>query len=212
MTEENKTGSAGGHDSTSGNDGDNNKKPDGDWVSYDTHRKLLSEKKKAGDRIADLEKRLADIDAKAKEDEEKALQDKEEWKKLHDLKVKELIDAQGKLKSWETRETESRKLSAFLDHLPGAISKDYWGLIPTEKIVINPDTGEIDQTSVTELVADFAKKHTRLIDKPGSGTDGLPKNSPKGGDANVSYDQWKNMSAADMRKNMRAVMAAEGDS
>ena len=213
MTDDQKPTSGGNQDDASGKTDDTTtpQKPDGDWVSYDTHRKLLSEKKKASDRIADLEKRLAEIDRMKKESEEKSLADREEWKKLHDLKVKELEQKDKELQNWQQRHNDSRKLQTFLDHLPGSIDNEYWGLVPIEKIVTNPETGEIDETSVTELVADFAKKHHRLIDKPGSGSDGLPKGSPRGVESTVSYEQWLKMSAADKRKNLRAVRTAEGD-
>ena len=73
----------------------------GDVVAYETHRKLLGEKKRFGEENAELKARLAEIEKDKADAEEAKLKETNEYKQLYD-------NSQTKLKETETRLVDIR--------------------------------------------------------------------------------------------------------
>jgi predicted RNase H-like nuclease (RuvC/YqgF family) len=149
-----------------------------DSVSYDTHRKLLGEKKRVQDELSKLREEIEQFRMSEKSREENELRQKEEWKKLVEIRDSELNETKSQLEKMQSQFRDSRKLDAFLSALGGNVEAKYWGLVDVEKIVIDPESGKIDDMSVTSAVEDFRKEHGRLIDTPNA-KHVLPTDSPK---------------------------------
>ena len=172
-----------------------------DVVSYETHRKLLGEKKKIQERLAELEK--AELTRK-----EQSLKEQERYKELLDLKEKALLETQSRLELMESQRAEARKLDAFLKCVNGQINEKYWGLVPLDKIIVDKETGEIDKTSVTQLVQEYQNNFPETIiskDRPG-----LPNNFVKGSNTELSYDDWLKLPPKEMVERRKDVVEPKG--
>lgn len=163
-----------------------------DVVAYETHRKLLGEKKKLQEKYQSLEQRLAEI-------EENKLKEKEDYKGLYENTKEELGKLHIELSQKKEEEIASRKLSAFLEILPGQVDKKYWGHVDLDKILLDPETGEIDQMSVTKVAKTFEQTYPEIIIKNGSVN--LPNQSPKGNQGQtITYSEWLKLPLKEMEK------------
>jgi len=177
-------------------------------VSYESHRKLLSEKKALAAKYAENEVKLATYEQEKNEAEEKRLKDNEEWKTFAEKKDAEAKEATAKLAARESQISEAQKLDAFLNVLDGNVDRKYWTFIDTESIVKNPDTGEIDDMSVAKAVENFKANYSEIIHYPGQKT-GLPNESPKPKGQSITLEEWKKLPANEMRARYNEMMEGE---
>lgn len=160
-------------------------------VSYETHERLLREKKKLQEEAELLrnEKKLReDEEAKKRGDFEALLKSREE----------ELSIAKSKLTSLQDRIMDAQKLTAVLNTAGSPIDSKWHGLIDTNKIVVHPDTGEVDQMSVTRVVEDLRKSWPEMFKVKGQT---LPADAPLGnGAGKISRSEWLKLPLKDMTK------------
>lgn len=194
-------------DDSSGVPGDEGNKNEQSTVSYETHRKLLSEKKKRDEELDALKKRLGEFESKEKERTEQELKQKEDFKSLLALRDKELQETKSRLTELTTQQVNALKLESFLSAIDGKIDRKYWGHIDLDKIKLNPDSGDVDEMSVTALVDQFKKEYPEII-KVGRAP-GLPPNSPQPSGGPLSYEQWLKLPLAEKKKRMAEVMSKE---
>jgi hypothetical protein len=192
------SGSAGGGGDESGRSGED--------VSYETHRRLLSQKKKLQEErdrlLADKEKR----DAEAVLAEKTRLEEQGEYKQLLDLERKKNEELAGQLNTFETTSKQAKKLDAVLTATNGKIPKKFWGLIDLGSVVVDPETGEVDAMSVTKTVENLRAEYPEII-RTGKGGS-LPPNAPQGsGQGTLTYDEWKKLPLDEMKKRQAEVMA-----
>lgn len=134
-----------------------------DKVAYSTYSRVLSEAKKSKDRLDQLEKQLAS-------EKESKLKEQNEWKTLAELKAKEAAELSEKLSERDRALQDGLKYEAFNRHLGGKLKHStYANHIDFSKIVINPETGAIEENSVKSVVAEFVKDHAALVDFGNSG-------------------------------------------
>lgn len=164
-----------------------------DSVSYDTHRKLLDEKKKLQAKVEAWE-----AEKKAKDEEE--LVRKGETQKLLDLAKKEAEELRTKLTQKEQRELQAKKLSAVIRGLGSNVDEKWYGVLGQhiDDVIVNPETGEVEMMSVTNIVEDLKKTWPEMLKKPGVG---MPADAPKGnGSGQIERSEWLKLSAKDMAK------------
>jgi hypothetical protein len=129
-----------------------------DTVAYETHKKLLSEKKK-------LQEDLEAIRRRDEESQKKLLEEQGEYKKLNELLKEKLTKAEEAEKLREKELLDAVKINAFREKLPGKIANPaYYGFVDLDKIVINPETGEVDSLSVEKEAKRFMDSHGRLVE------------------------------------------------
>lgn len=129
-----------------------------DKVSYETYRRSISEVKKLREQL-----RLHE-EEKAKSHEEKLKADNQ-WKALAETYQKQLIEKSKVLEEQEQSIINGLKYQSFEKHLGGKLKKqDYATFIPFEKIVLNPETKQIDDDSVKQVVSGFVKEHSELVE------------------------------------------------
>lgn len=175
--------------------------PKKDTVAYETHLKLLKEKKK-------LQEDLERYQSEARQREEADLRAKEDFKKIAELREAEAKELREKLTTVETRERNMAKLDAFLTTLDGSVDKRFWGHIPLDKIIVDPVSGEPDPMSVAKEVEWFRKEYFDIIKKPGQAT--VPVTAPQGASsANISYEEWLKLPLKEQKARMKDVMRAE---
>jgi len=160
--------------------------PKRDLVAYETYQKAVDEAKKAKERARKLE-------ADAKEREEADLRAKEDYKKIAELREQEAKAAKEELALVKAREQNAVKLDAFLSTLDGKVDRKFWGHINLSQILIDPETGDVDQMSVAKEVDRFRKEYFEIIQKPGQNQ--LPNAAPQPGGVQqyIAYDEWKKL-------------------
>jgi hypothetical protein len=191
--------SPGGTDDSSGGAGENksnNSTESKDQVSYETYQKVLKEAKTAKDRLATLE-------AEAKKREEADLAAKQEFKTLYESAKAEADDLKAKYETLDSGVNNTIKRHAFMKKIGGEISEDYWGLIDLSKIAMDPESRKVDDASVARYVKEFEAKHSRLIERPGTGK--LPNEAPRGGSTTLSYDEWLKLPLKEQQERMKDV-------
>jgi len=164
-----------------------------DSVSYETHRKLLDEKKK-------IQAKLEAIEAEKRQAEEADLVRKGETQKLLDLAKKEAEELRSKLTQKEQREMQAKKMSAVIRGLGTSVDEKWYGVLGQhiDDVVLNPDTGEVEMMSVTSIVDELKKTWPEMLKKPAVG---MPADAPKGDNGGmIERSAWLKLSAKDMAK------------
>lgn len=164
-----------------------------DTIAYETHRKLLDEKKK-------LQAKLADIEASQKKREEEDLAKKGEVEKILKIREQELNDTRAKLSAFEERQLQAKKLSAVVRGLGAQIDDKWYSVIGShlDEVVINPESGDVEQMSVTSVVEGLKKSWPEMlkVQRPG-----MPHDAPQGnGVTTIGYDAWKKLPLKEMKK------------
>lgn len=162
-------------------------------VSYETHRRLLDEKKK-------LQARADELEAKAKERELADITAKGDTQKLLDLARKEAAENKAALSALQEREVQAKKLSAIVRGMGASVDEKWYGVISQhiDDVVLNADTHEIEAMSVTSVVENLKKNWPEMLKKPVAG---MPNGAPQGnGATTISYGEWKKLPLKEMKK------------
>lgn len=158
-------------------------------VAYETHKKLLAEKKKRDEDLNRIQEQLKEMQAKERERQESELKAKEEWKKLVEIREKELADLKKQVEQKDSLIVTSIKRGAVKSAINGLVPDKYIGLIDVSKVVINPETGEPDPASVQEVARTFEQEHKLLILSK-DGKTGLPNDAASAA-KKLTVSEWK---------------------
>lgn len=162
-----------------------------DMVAFESHKKVLDEKKKLQARVSELE----DAHKKRLEEEAKA---KEDYKTLAETREKELAEERDKRLKSEKRIEQGVKLDAFLNELSGRLDNKYFKLIDFSSITLDED-GSPDEASVKKAVKDFETSHPEVILKESKSK--MPNEAPKGGSGGkVKHADWVRMPPEEKKK------------
>lgn len=199
MTEGDVTSSSGATANPSGTE-QTQEKPTSQSVSYETHQRLLGEKKKLAEKLAQLETTAA-------AQRTKELQEKEQYKTLYEEAKAQAEARQKALDEKQSMITNGMKLGEFLKALPnGARLEDqYFGLIPLDEIAIDETTGRPDPNSLKIVVDKFKTTFAKVIDQPTGAR--LPGQAAQQG-GTLSYEEWRKLPAKEMQKRFKEVFSA----
>jgi hypothetical protein len=166
-------------------------------VAYETHKRLLDEKKRAQAELEVLrqrEKEREEADAKKRGDYETLLQ----LKDAELAKAKEEAESERQTRAGlEDAVKSAQKKVAVLDALGGQIDPKWHKFIDVDQVIINPETGKVDPLSVAKYADELRRDWPEMLKK----TSVLPANAPQGGPAAfIKYEDWKKLSAKDMKK------------
>lgn len=162
-------------------------------VPYETHRKLLDEKKQ---RDAEL-KTLRDAEEARKR---QALEEQGNYKALLEEKDKELEAIRNENTSFKTRERETKKLRAILESVEGSIDPKFHHLIDRDGVIIDEATGEVDKTSAMLAAKKLKAEYPEFIK---STKPGMPNAAPQGDSGKaktISIEDWKKLPSSEMKK------------
>jgi hypothetical protein len=184
-----------------------------DVVSYETHKKLLGEKKRVQEENAALKFQLGEVERIKREAEEKELAEKNEYKKLYESKSEEAKRLSDVLAQKEENEKAIKKISAVLQSLKpyGTIPADFieMGVINPDSIIIDPSTGEVDSVSVQKEAERIRSKFPMILQKAGSGAS-MPVDAPMPNNNPLSYDSALQLkSSKEMAKAMSVILRSE---
>lgn len=161
-----------------------------DKVDYETHRKLLGEKKRLAEVHAAAQ---AELERYRKAEEDRQLKEAEAAKDYERLKAQyadQLKAKEAELSQMRNERIEAQKLDAFFGSLDGKLERKYWGLIDTSSIIIDPVTSQPDPMSVTKYLEQFRKEYPEVILK--AGRPSMPQEKPLGnGGGSLTLEEWK---------------------
>ena len=180
----------------------------GDTVGYQTYKRTVGEVKRFKAENATLREELEAYRAKEKQKEDEELERRGEFDKIKANLTKELEDERAKNKALLQERVDNTKLGAFLSSIEGSIPRDYWGLIDTDRIAVDPDTGVVDEMSVTNYAKEFKTKHARLIDgvKGARMYEGAPQSEKV-----MDMDAWKKLPLKERKAKLAEVYAKHKD-
>lgn len=187
-------------------DNDPNPNPSGEpnkdeKVEYSTYKKVLTEKKNQSERLRAAEAKIAEFETSQREKDENDLKETNQFKTLYENAKVELKESKDAFKGLSGKLTTAVKIEAFKETIDGDVASKYHGFIDSESIIIDPETGEVDQMSVKSVVEKFKADHSQLITLPTNKTSTNPY--PKGESGSVdkiSYDEWLKLPKEEMRK------------
>jgi hypothetical protein len=136
--------------------------PSKDSVAYDTYRKVLAEKKKRDLEVKDLADRLSQYETTFKQREEEELRRKGELEKILTMRDQELNQTKSKLSELIEMQTNTVKLTTFLDSLGAKVPKKYWDMLPLNQIQLD-ESGEVDKGSVQKAIEYFKREYPEVI-------------------------------------------------
>lgn len=187
----------------SGTAGAEGSKP-GDKVDYETHRKLLGEKKALAAKQASLEAELEKHRQIERERQEKELEAAKDYEKIKAQYQEQLEAERKKNAQLESERVTALKLDAFFGALDGQLDRRYWGLIDTDAIVIDPTTRVPDHMAVTKYIEQFRKEYPEVIARPGKPS--MPNDKPIGnGSGSLTLEQWKALPLKEMKARLKDV-------
>ena len=172
-------------------------KEGGDSVSLETHRKLLSEKKKVEEQLrsfADKEKKRAEDEARQRED----------YKTLLAAREAELTAEREEHAKLKNRINSGAKLRSVLEAIDGTVDEAFYGLIPVDKVVLDPETGLPDPMTVKDAVKFFESKYSKVITPKEVILP--PSDAAKGAPTGLTYEQWKSLPLDEQKKRMKDVL------
>jgi len=149
-------------------------------IAYDTHRKLLDEKKKVQAQLDTL------LREKTERDEAEARK-RGDFEALLKAREDELSKERAARQELSDRITQGRKLNAVIDALGGNVDQKWLRLIDTDDVVVNPETGEVDQMTVARAAESLKKQWPEMLRK----TAALPR---------ITESEFKKLSAKDQQR------------
>lgn len=150
-------------DSTQANSVQTETRTANDVVKYETYSKVLSEAKKLKEKVKEYETVL-------QQSQEQKLKEQNEWKALAEQYKSKLDQTSHVLQEQEKSIVNGLKYHEFEKHLGGKLKdKDYATFVDFDRIILNPETKQVDEDSVKAVAADFVKKHASLVEFQGSG-------------------------------------------
>jgi hypothetical protein len=176
-----------------------------DVVKYNTYKHALADAKNHKARADELQAKLADFERKEQELVENRLKEQGEYKKLLEIERKKRKEEEDKRTHYEKSLLDAHKLSAVREKIPGKLKRnEYYSFIDTDKIILDHETGEIDQNSLEAVVNSFVQDHGALIERQGNV--GLPQNAASGSTNNLTYEAWLALPLKEQKLRRKEVM------
>lgn len=135
-----------------------------DLVSWDTHKRLLAQRKKDQEELRQLREFQAQKQSEAQELEQQQQAARGEFDKVLSSYKQKVETLETQIKNTEQEKLRSMKYQAVVDSLPGRLAKpEYVAFIDVNEIFIDPQNGLIDENSIKEAADKFLKEHPSLL-------------------------------------------------
>lgn len=190
-----------GSNSLAGGEGSNQPK---DTVTYETHRKLLDEKKRVQAEKEELANKLAAFEADKAKAQKEELERQGNYKKLLEQKEEENKKIKEEHDSLITTLQNAKKRQAVLRHIQGSVPADIVDKVLDTTGVSVDEAGEIDDATAKVVAQEFAQKYHYLIQN-GKPNGGMPNGAPSPGGNKLSYSEWLKLPSKDMKKRMHEI-------
>jgi hypothetical protein len=161
-------------------------------IAYETHRKLLDEKKRVQSQLDQLMK-------EKQESQEAEARKRGDFEALLKSREEELAKERSQRQELSDRISNGMKMSSVLEALGGQVDSKWYKLIDVSEIAINPESNEIDHMTVARVAESLKKQWPEMIRSSAK----LPSNAPQGlqgGTGKIAESEWKKMKSIDQRK------------
>ena len=154
--------------------------PKKDSVSYDTHRKLLDEKKSLQSHALELEQKLSEFQQSVEEKQKQELEAQNRFKELYEQAKQESERLASTLTERDKQMQDALKIDAFNKSLGDkAIDRKYSGFIDTSKILIDPSSGAVDELSAQKEVERIMSEFPEIV-RSSAPARSMPNAAPQG--------------------------------
>lgn len=172
-------------------------------INYDTHKKLLNQRKSDQEKMRNMEQQLNEFMQAQKANEENKLKEQGKFQELVIEREKEIADLKNENINYKTSFDKAVKLSAFREQLGGTVdNSSYYDFVNVDEIVLDPDTGVVDNSSVESVVNQFKQTHSKLYTPKVSKA--LPNDAPRGPTTSIpprNKDEFANALKDEIAKN-----------
>lgn len=155
-----------------------------DVVAYETHRKLLAEKKK-------LQEEFETLKAKESEREKQELEKQGNYQKLLEQERAEKAKLSKELEEWQTTLANAKKRQAVLRHIAGQVPEPAREWIKVDGVAIKDD-GSVDEDTAKLVAQQFEQQFAFAVQRDKQ-NGGLPMDAAKGGAAKLTVSQWRQL-------------------
>jgi hypothetical protein len=160
-------------------------------VSYESHRRLLDEKKK-------LDARLKEIEDEKKAAQEAKLLEEGKLKEALELREKELQEERSKRMGYEEQHKNAKKLNAIVKGLGSNVDDKWYPVIGDSLDYVEiDDQGTVNMKSVNEVVEKLKKQWPEMLKKE---QPGMPNGTPQGGANKITRSEWLKLPSKEMKK------------
>lgn len=173
------------------------------YVSYETHKKLLSQRKADQAKAKDLEEKYNALLAEKQANEEQALAEQGKFKEMFEKERQQSQILQDQMREAANRELKFKKEIA-LKSMLGTLKKDDYLVFADINAIQLSDDGQIDIESVKEVAEKFQNDHPHLLLQESAS---LPNGAPKPPNSNkLSYAEWVQLPAKEQKARMKDVV------
>jgi len=135
-----------------------------DKVAYETYRKTKKEVDLYKSKVAEQSERLKNYELLEEQAEQKRLEDAGNYQKANELREAKFKELEANYQNLQRDISDSKKLQSVLTRLPTELENpDYASFIKYDDVVVNPETGEVDEESAEAIANDFIKRHHKLL-------------------------------------------------
>lgn len=147
-----------------------------DSVAYETHQKLLAQRKRDQEILKEMNDKLAKFEEAERLKEQKELESKGQYSKILEEREKRIRELEDRFTQQEQKRVNQEKEAAFLQALPGKLrNQSYLSFMDKEGIVIDPETGKVDEGTLKQTVDKFLKEHSALVDTKQNSSQNIPQ-------------------------------------
>jgi len=135
-----------------------------DKVAYETYRKTKKEVDLYKSKVVEQSERLKSYELLEEQAEQKRLEDAGNYQKANELRDAKFKELESNYQNLQNDISDSKKLQSVLTRLPSElVDEDYASYIKYNDVVVNPETGEVDEESAEAIANDFIKRHHILL-------------------------------------------------
>jgi len=175
-----------------------------DKVSHSTYLKVLSEKKKAAEKLKETQQQLNELLA-AKEEAEKArLEEQGNYKEINKNLETKIQELQSTITKRDAAEMDAIKFHSVLDALGGKVDRKFYPLINFEDVLLDPETKQPDELSVSKVADKIKTEYPEIIQ--GQSGPNLPPGAPKPGGPKLTVEEWRKLPTKDMKARLHEVV------
>ena len=128
-----------------------------------------------------------------------ALAEQGKYKELYENAQEANNTLQNQIAQQQKDKEDFLKLRALVGAIDGTVDSKYYELMPIDKVLVDPETGELDQMSVNKAVENFRQEHGILIQ--GTKPTQMPAQAPQ---YVQGQKQFTDLNAKEMAENVGA--------
>jgi hypothetical protein len=148
-------------------------------VAYETHRRLLDQKKQLQERLQKTAAELDQFKAGVEQKQQKELEEQNRYKELYEKIRQDNESLQKAISERDMQMQNAIKYDAFQKSLGDRkIDRKYSGFVNTDNILLDPETGTVDELSAQKEVERILNEYPEIVRSNSSKA--LPSQAPMG--------------------------------